>query len=246
MPPERFIAAAPPVLAQGPALLFFLFIVLVLAAIVYGYYAAMKRQDALSKVALELGFEFHPARDQTKIGGRFDRINLLQEGHDRYTENHLVGRIENYSVVACDYHYAVGSGKNRSDHYYGVVFVEIPMQMPEVRIRQEHIFDKIAAAVGFEDIDFELAEFSKRYYVAAADRKFAYDLIHARAIEYLLEHPDYCWEFEGSTIAMYQSGRFKPEQIRPAIETAVGFIRLVPEFVWQERGMSTREDRHVT
>lgn len=246
MPPEQLITAAPPALAQGTMVPFFLILVLALAAIVYGYYAAMKRQDALGKVALELGFEFHPARDRTKMGGRFDRINLLQEGHDRYTENHLVGHFDNHPVVACDYHYETGSGKNRCDHYFGVVFVEVPLRMTEVRIRQEHFFDKIAAAVGFEDIDFELAEFSKRYYVAAADRKFAYDLIHARAIEYLLEHPDYCWEFEGSTIAMYQSSCFKPEQIRPAIEAAVGFIRLIPEFVWQDHGIgAAKEERHA-
>ena len=225
---------------------FFLILGLALAAIAYGYYAAMKRRDALGKVALELGFEFRPARDYTRIGGRFDRIDFVQVGHDRYTQNHLIGHFDNNPIIACDYHYAIGSGKHRSDHYYGIVFVEVPLQMPEVLVRQEHFFDKIAAAVGFEDIDFESAEFSKRYYVAAADRKFAYDLIHARAIEFLLAHPDYCWEFEGDTVALYQLGRFKPEQIRPAIETAVGFIRLIPEFVWQDRTAGREEGRHVT
>jgi hypothetical protein len=229
----------------GQFLLVPLIIAMIIVFAVWSIYASMKRRQALTTLAAQLGFVFEPDRDSSRLGGRFDRIDLLQQGSDRYTENHLIGRVDGTPVTVCDFHYETGSGKNRTDHYFGVVFVVIPLKMPEVRIREEGLFDKLAAAVGFDDIDFESAEFSKRYYVGAAERKFAYDLIHARAIEFLLAHPDYSWEFEGDTIAMYQEDRFKPEQIRGAIEIAAGFVKLIPEFVWQERGIALREGEHA-
>ncbi|MCZ6810529.1 MAG: hypothetical protein O7D97_00875, partial [Planctomycetota bacterium] len=58
--------------------------------------------------------------------------------------------------------------------------------MPDLLIRREGMFDKLAGAFGFDDIDFESAEFSKRFYVKSPDKRFAYDVIHPRMMEFLL------------------------------------------------------------
>ena len=39
---------------------------------------------------------------------------------------------------------------------------------------------------GHDDIDFESAEFSRNFYVKSSDRKWAFDILHARAMEFLL------------------------------------------------------------
>ncbi len=217
-----------------------------IAAVVASYYAAKRRDEALARVARELNLRFDSSRDRTRVLQRFDHVDLLNKGSNRYTEDHLTGQIDGYPVLACDLHYQTGSGKHKVHHHYGLILVTVPLAMSEVIIRREGLFDWVAAAIGFEDIDFESAEFSGQYHVSAADRRFAYDLIHARAIEYLMRQPDYNWEFEGNTIALYQSGGFKPEEIGPAIRFAIGFVDLIPEYVWEQRGQRRKGTAHAT
>ena len=77
-------------------------------------------------------------------------------------------------------------------------------------------------------------------------RKFAYDLIHARAIEHFLAHPDYSWEFENDTIAMYRAEPFEPKEIQAAIHIALAFVELIPEFVWEAHGTTAaRKEFHA-
>ena len=216
------------------------FAVLAGGMIYYGWVQEKKRLEALSRLAAELGFVFEPDKDTTRRGGRYDQIDLLTKGSNRFTQNHLVGQVEGRQVIACDFHDETYSNNHKGHrqthhHYFGIVFIEIPLRMSQVCIRGENILDKLAGALGFEDIDFESAEFSRRFHVSAKERKFAYDLIHPRAMEYLLDHDSYSWEFDGTVIALYQSSRFKPEAIQSAIQTAIGFIPLIPEYVLAER-----------
>ena len=227
-----------------PGMIIALFLAVIGVIMYFSYLAEKQRRQALTILAMRLGFRYEPDRDNTRLEGRYDRIDLLGKGSNRYTKNHLIGQIDGRPVVACDFHYETYSTDSKGHrqthhHLYGVIFVVLPLRMNQVCIRSENLFDKLAGVLGFEDIDFESAEFSRRFNVTADNRKFAYDLIHARAMEYLLAHDDYCWEFDGPVIALYQSGTFKPEQIKPAIDTVIGFIPLIPEYVWAERGRST-------
>ncbi|MBK8269307.1 MAG: hypothetical protein IPK83_13770 [Planctomycetes bacterium] len=207
---------------------------------VFSHYAAKKRREALRKLALEAGFSFDEGREPGLYVRRCSSIDLFNQGNNRYTFNHLVGERNGQSVVACDYHYETYSRdkngkKTTHHHYYGMVLLRVGLNMPQVKIRREGLFDKIAGALGFDDIDFESAEFSRKFHVSAADRKFAYDLIHPRAMEYLLETDNLSWEFDGDVIAVYKHGVFDPGRIMPAIQTAVGFVKHVPEFVKADR-----------
>jgi hypothetical protein len=58
--------------------------------------------------------------------------------------------------------------------------------VPDLIIRPEHFFDRFAGVFGFDDIDFESAEFSKSFFVKSRDRRFAYDVIDARMMEFLM------------------------------------------------------------
>jgi len=222
-----------------------LFVIAVIAAsivaIVVGYIAEKRRREAMMQLSAELGLQFNPSRDSSRCRNRFDHIDLLRSGNNRYTQNHLTGLFRDRPVTICDFHYETYSHDNKGrrrthHHWYGVAFIEIPLVMREIRIRREGWFDKVVAAVGFDDIDFESVEFSRRFHVKAADRKFAYDLIHARAMEFFLANDRYSWEMEGGVIAVYQKGRFAIPQIRPVMDTALQFIDLIPEYVWVDHG----------
>jgi len=92
---------------------------------------------------------------------------------------------------AGDFEYKVTSSNGKSTttttYRFSYLIVHLPFRhVPDLLIRREGMFDKLAGAFGFEDIDFESAEFSKRFFVKSSDKRFAYDVIDARMMEWLL------------------------------------------------------------
>lgn len=91
-----------------------------------------------------------------------------------------------------DFRYKVreGSGKSRHTRTYkfSYLILHLPfVKLPSLLIRQERVFDRLAGVIGFDDIDFEPHEFSQRYYVKSDDKRFAYDVVHPRMMQCLLE-----------------------------------------------------------
>ncbi len=98
-------------------------------------------------------------------------------------------------MTCLDWQFVTGSGKNRQTHRHAVVIVETGLPVIPLEIRREHLLDKVGEFLGHDDIDFESAEFSRTFHVTAADRKWAYDVIHTRTMEYLLQAPPFTIAF---------------------------------------------------
>ena len=57
---------------------------------------------------------------------------------------------------------------------------------------------------GFDDIDFESDEFSREFCVKAADRRWAFDVIHQATMEFLLAAPRFTIELAGPRVMAYR------------------------------------------
>jgi len=183
-----------------PALLLFVVAPLALAAVVFGAIyerkRAQQRREALSALALRMGFDFYPEKD-TSLDERFSHFAVFRKGHSRAATNTMRGKVrvngEVHPVMMGDYRYkqTEGSGKSRRTVTYRLSYliVQFPRSgVPDLLIKPEGIFDKLGQALGFDDIDFEDFEFSKRFVVKSSDRRFAYDVCHPRMIEWLKAH----------------------------------------------------------
>lgn len=73
---------------------------------------------------------------------------------------------------------------------------------PELLIFREGWFSKLAQWLGYADIDFESAEFSRKFIVRSPDKKFAYDVCHAKMMEYLLRNDDLNLEMERDCLTL--------------------------------------------
>ena len=169
-------------------------VAVVVAAIVYASKAAKNRREALAALASELGWRFDPARD-THHDDEYSHFGVFRQGHSRAAFNTLIGRLEiaghPYEAKMGDFTYKVtqSTGKSTTTHTYhfSYAILHLPyVGVPDLLIRREGFFDKIAAAIGFDDIDFESAEFSRKFLVKSPDKRFAYDIIHQRMMEFLL------------------------------------------------------------
>jgi hypothetical protein len=138
-------------------------------------------------------------------------------------------------VVCFDFQYTTGSGKNRRTHNHGVAILELEHPVIPLSIRREHVFDKVGEFLGADDIDFESAEFSRKFFVKSPDKKWAYDVIHARTMEFLMQNAGpFSIAFGHNEIAVIKTGRCEPDQYEKAVKLGWGLYDLIPEYVLQE------------
>jgi len=168
---------------------------LVAAAIGYLVYRAQKkRREALAAVAAQMGWHFDPRRDRSH-DDEYAHFDIFRRGHSRAAHNTLTGELEidgrPYPAKMGDFTYKVtthtGKSSSTQTYRFSYLIVHLPFgRVPDLLIRREGVFDKLAGAFGFDDIDFESAQFSRRFFVKSTDKRFAYDVIHPRMMEFLL------------------------------------------------------------
>jgi hypothetical protein len=142
-------------------------------------------------------------------------------------------------VRAFDYHYEThhtdSKGNRRTTHhYFSAVIVDSGLPLKPLFICQERLFDKLADFVGFNDIDFESAEFSKKFYVKSPDKKWAYDVLHQATMEFMLQSLQYDIEFFGRHVIAYRNKTFTVGYFEEAINLVNGILDRFPESLIQE------------
>jgi hypothetical protein len=220
-------------------LVLILIVGLVVAGAIAAARAARKRREALAQLAARLGLRFEPDNDYA-LSEDFEFLNKLRQGSNRYAFNQLSGDYRGHEVKVFDYHFETYSsdskGRRQTHHHYCSFFMlRLPRSFPEVTVVREGLFSKIAQALGYDDIDFESAEFSRKYCVRSPDKRFAYDVCHPRLIEYLLANPDLTLEIEGPVLALAFPSRLQPEQTESNLERLVALRELLPAYLFTPR-----------
>jgi hypothetical protein len=223
---------------MNPIILFVGFAVVVIGFAIFGHIAAAKRREAMSAIAASLGLQYRPDKDR-QLASSYRFLDKLRRGSNRYAYNVLSGTYEGHPVMMFDYHYETHSTNSKGHrqthhHHLSVAILTLSRSFPELKIAPEGFFSKMAQMVGFDDIDFESHEFSRKFCVRSSDKKFAYDFCNARMIEYLLPHPELTIEVEDTAMAICSSGRIKLDRIRPVLSQLVTLRSLMPDYLFTE------------
>lgn len=196
---------------------------------------AKARREALAALAAELGVHFDPDSRSNRATA-YNAFDLFDRGHGRRLYNTLEGHVDlgghRLYVRIGDYLYKTtsGSGKNRRTHthHHSYLLLDLPQDTPDIQIRPEHFFDRMASAIGFNDLDFESVEFSDAFHVKASDERFAYDLFHPRMMELLLRERPPGLQMRRGLLLLHGGGTWKVEQFRPHVEFVRQFIEHWP------------------
>ena len=227
----------------GPILAIIGIVALIGVVIYVAHLIEQRRCEALAALAQSLGWRFTPERDR-EHDGRFRQFDVFQTGHSRAAYNTITGTIDSgerrYAVQMGDYTYKVtrhtGKHTSTSTYHLSYLIVRVPFQaVPDLLIRREGIMDKLAGALGFDDIDFESAEFSRRFFVKSPDKKFAYDVVHPRMMEFLMAgEPPAAFDLrEGHVCVTNGTRRWEGPEFRTGIEWMEAFFALWPEHLTQ-------------
>lgn len=222
----------------------FVFIIIIIAALIiggaiYSAYLAKKRREAMAALAGSLQLNYSADRDH-EIASRFSFLDKLAQGSNRYAYNTISGEYRGHSIMVFDYHYETHStdskGRRKTHHHYFSFFIlRMNLSFPELVISKEGFFSKVAQFFGYDDIDFESAEFSRKFVVRCPDKKFAYDICNAQMIEYLLDNQDLQVEIEGDCLALFFNHCLAVDSIRANLDRLIQIREFIPEYVFSGR-----------
>lgn len=220
----------------GGILIFILLGVLVIVAVIYGALAAKKRREELSGLAARLGLRFDPADDRV-LANQFEFLDHLAQGDNRYAFNVLSGEYQRNEILVFDYHYETHSTDSKGHrqthhHYFSFFILMLPVGFPELRITKEGLLSKIAQAFGYDDIDFESAEFSRAFYVRSKEKKFAYDVCNSQMMEYLLANRDLSVEIERNALALAFDSQLSAQEIEFNLQRLLEIWLRMPEYLF--------------
>jgi len=225
MEPERHM---------DPVLLIFV-IVVATVGFVLNYWLTAARRKELSAWAASRGLSFSPHKDRA-FNHRFPAFDILKKGNNRYAYNIMEGSWSERGCVAFDYHYRTGSGKNSHHHYISGLIISSPLPLKPLFIRPENMLDRVAEFVGVDDIDFESAEFSRRFFVKSPDRKWAYDVLHQRAMDFLLRMPNFYVQFSAHAVLAYRNTKFQSSDFDVAGTLIEGLLDGLPAYLVEQQG----------
>jgi hypothetical protein len=198
-----------------------------------------KRRKELAGWAQVNGLKFLPEKDHS-VWMRYQLFKCLQRGEDRYAYNIMVGTSGTRVMSAFDYHYETHSTNSKGQrqthhHYLSALVVDAGLPLKPLFIRPEGLLDKVTEFVGIDDIDFESAEFSQKFFVKSPDRRWAYDVLHQKTMELMLAYPRFHIDFQGSQVmAYYDNKTFSLGEFGSALKVVTGILDYLPPGVVEE------------
>jgi hypothetical protein len=200
-------------------------------------YVARERRRILALFAASEGLLFNPGRDRGFVREYFF-FDCLQQGYSHYAYNILSGELAGLTMTGFDYRYVSG-GENKKVYRFSAVLVASPRPLRPLLVRPPTVLDRIGAFVGLGGIDFESAEFSGRFFVKAANPRWAHDVFHPRMKEFFLAEPHFSLQLDRDAIIAWRDSCFSPEDFRQACLFVRGFLERLPDYPGHDLGSGT-------
>jgi hypothetical protein len=217
------------------SVLFLIAVGLVVTGLIsYRLLAARRRREELSAWAAEHGLSFS-SDGVSNMAEAYPEFADLRAGMNQLAYNRMEGQWSGRRFRAFDYVTVDGKSRISVRFDFSAVIVESPLPLKRLLIQTEKDFDHVAEFFGAEGIQFESAEFSRAFHVLSADRKWAYDVLHPRAMEFLLSMPRFEIQFDEKTVMVHRASTFSLQDFEAAAKVAQGLLDGLPEYVKQQQ-----------
>lgn len=210
-------------------------VVAVLVALgVFAYRRDRARVAALQAFATSNGWRFAGAEPGWE--DRFDGAPF-GTGQRRRARNVLQGQHRGREMVAFEYSYQTtqnnGESTTTTTHRFHVAALALPATVPRLEISPEGFGGRLATALGVQDVELESEDFNRAFRVKG-DRKFAYDVLHARTMADLLTRPALHLRLQGADALSWDQGNLGPSDLLARLATLEVLLDGVPAYVWSD------------
>jgi hypothetical protein len=185
-----------------------------------------RRRHALAGLAAANGMSFWRADPRAELVTGFPGFS---QGDGQRFENVIDGEWKGLRVMAADYSYFVVKGvwagwQMKRWYRLSAVVAYLDVDVPTVTIAEEQVVDRL----GRPDLDFELEAFNRRYRVESQDRQFAFKLIDARMMRWLMQlGPGHGLELVGNRALLYRPC-VSPADAAGLFDNALAFQDRIP------------------
>lgn len=210
-----------------------LFIAVAVGAIVWGILAHQKRRKEAQDWAAARQWRF---TERSNSMHKHLQAGVFNTGSSRRASLILEGTFHNIPAASWNYQYTVssGSGKNRrsTTYHFHVLELGLPEALPALELSPDNAFRRFFG----RGIEFENDEFNRAWRVASDDERTAYDVIHPRMMERLMQ-PDLrglSFLAQGNRLLIWRRGRQNLAAIDGGLATLLEFYRQIPDYLWQQ------------
>ncbi|HET7482076.1 MAG TPA: hypothetical protein VFK89_04375 [Actinomycetota bacterium] len=172
---------------------------------------------------------------------------LFRTGDGRACENVVHGRWKNVECYEADFWYYTeysSDSRRRTRRYtrFQIVVVPIEAYLPQLTVTRESMLARAAGHIGLGDINFESEEFNRQFAIKASDRAYAFKLIDARMIQWLLFlGTSFSFETSGQALLLY-TRRSRPQEIGKLLEAGRQTLERIPRLIWEEYGIERTKE----
>jgi hypothetical protein len=181
-------------------------VLIVLAAVVYIgiriFLYAEARVSSLREWADRNGYTFQPEKDAS-LGQHYGELTRLTSHQNCSATNVVRGALGRYQFCAFDF---IDLNKRRESYHrrgsapiatsFAAVVVETDLALPWITIERETLSDKVAKALGAQDVQLESEAFNRRFMVRAPDPARARAVLGPAVQQLLVDTP--LFEFHSS------------------------------------------------
>ncbi len=208
---------------------------IVLATMIGGCAIAFARRRTRRFGLLAQGWTIHPPRPRI-FDGRFSTFPLGPHEllrHLRLTQV-ATGTHDGSSCAS----FSVWPRPQVIRRFYDVDLVELPLVLPTLALFPERQYDKVAAALGGDDIVTESDEFNRRWRVVGKDKRYVLAVLNPLLME-MLEDPDFDKmpiSIDGGAIMTWKPGRSKMAELNDRLDLLRAVAQSIPRHVWDDFG----------
>jgi len=171
------------------ALLFVLIVGVVAGAMAFLQYQARQRREvAVMALGRQLTFAYSPTDTEGLERIPFSFFDL---GERRQLTNVLSGTHNGVPTHFFDFAYYTSNGKSGEWHRFTCAIATVPATCPQFALGYENFFTRAAEHLGLHDVQLESDAFNRRFRVQCADQRFAFSLLDAKMMEWLLASEEF-------------------------------------------------------
>jgi hypothetical protein len=211
-----------------PALVFLLVMITAGGAmlIVWALRRERERSQGMEAAAKALGWSFAAKQPLDVIPG-LERFGLFGQGSSRCISSFMAGHKDDVRAAVFDYQFTVGSGKTQSTMQQTVAYLRSEtLALPAFSVRPEHVFHRIGAIFGWEDIDFpDRPDFSHDCLLRGPDEAAVRAAFPPEVTAFFEGEAKWCADGEGEELFLWRSGkRLDPAEVPALLASATELL----------------------
>lgn len=220
--------------------------ILAVAALIIGagyrWYTSQQR-SALAAYVASQGWTL-TGRDDSWV----DRFHLppFGIGEQRAATDVITGRRDGRDLVAFRYRYTVQDAptadrRHERTEVHTIVALDVGGDggpLPPLWVDEGGLIGAVEHGGPFNHVKLESEEFNRNFTISCPDAKFAYDVLHPRLMQTLLEkYRNLHWHFDGRWLVTVQLAEAAPILIDHALECMDCVLDSLPSFVREDHGI---------